>query len=189
MPIEPNRRRLAVGPRLRAARQAQQLTIEDVARVTGLTKGFLSRAERDMSALSVASLVTLCDALAIAVGSLFEEPEIEIIRNGEGPRVNLGAVNSDERLITPRTESRVQIVRSNIHPGGHGGTDLYAIAADIDVVHVLQGSITIRFPEESWELHSGDTLTFNGREPHSWNVTDEEGAEVLWVLVPAIWST
>ena len=35
----------------------------------------------------------------------------------------------------------------------------------------------------------GDSITFNGHEPHSWQVAGDGGAEVIWVLVPALWSS
>ena len=189
MPIEPSSRRVAIGSRLRAARQAQQLTIEEVATVTGLTKGFLSRAERDLSSLSVSSLVTLCDVLSISIGSVFEESDAQLVRANEGPRINLGGVGSLERLLTPRNESRIQVIRSMIEASGHGGDQLYSVSADIDVVHVLEGSISVRFSDADWVLGAGDTLTFVGREPHTWKVLGTEGATVIWVLSPALWST
>jgi transcriptional regulator with XRE-family HTH domain len=189
MPLEPNTRRVAIGSRLRAARKAQQLTIDEVARITGLTKGFLSRVERDMTSPSVSSLITLCDVLSISVGSLFEAPDVQFVPAGTGPRINLGGVDTEERLLSPRSESRVQVIRSVIEPGGHGGEELYAVAADDDVLHVLSGRIEVRFSDQDWELGPGDSLTFNGHEPHSWRVAGGGGAEVIWVLVPALWSS
>lgn len=49
LPVEPSHAHVAIGSRIRAARQAQRLTIEQVADSTGLTKGFLSRIERDLT--------------------------------------------------------------------------------------------------------------------------------------------
>ncbi|MEB4614675.1 helix-turn-helix domain-containing protein [Leucobacter sp. M11] len=187
MPLDPSNREIAIGPRLRAARQALQLTIDEVATVTGLTKGFLSRVERDITSPSVSSLVAICDVLSISVGSLFEEAPVQLVRAGTGPRVNLGGVDVIEELLSPREESRVQVLRSTIEPGGHGGDELYAVAADVDVAHVIEGQVRIRFAGGQWELGPGDTLTFSGREPHSWDVIGEGGATVLWVLVPALW--
>ena len=188
MPLDPADRHVTIGPRLRAARKAQQLTIDEVARVTGLTKGFLSRVERDVTSLSVSSLITLCDVLSIPVGSLFEEPDVQLVRAGTGARINLGGVETEERLLSPRSEGRVQVIRSVIESGGHGGDELYAVAADVDVLHVLRGHIEVRFSAEEWQLGPGDALTFSGHEPHTWRVLSETGAEVIWVLVPALWS-
>ncbi len=189
MPIEPSNRPVAIGSRLRAARQAQQLTIDEVARITGLTKGFLSRVERDITSPSVASLITLCAVLSISVGSLFEEADVQLVRAGTGPRINLGGIDSDERLLTPRNEARIQMIRSVVAPGGHGGDQLYSVNADIETVHVLEGSLTVRFSDAEWVLDVGDSLTFNGHEPHSWSVAGPESATLIWVLAPAPWAS
>lgn len=188
LPIEPENHRAAIGPRLRAARQAQHLTIGEVARITGLTKGFLSRVERDQTSPSVATLVALCEVLSVPLGSLFEAPDIAVVRAGAGPRLNLGGVGTEERLLSPRHDARLQVVRSRIDSGGHGGEELYSLAAEVDVLHVIAGDVVLRLPEREWQLGPGDTATFNGREPHSWSVLSEDGADVIWVLVPALWS-
>jgi transcriptional regulator with XRE-family HTH domain len=188
MPLDPADRRVKIGPRLRAARRAQQLTIDEVANITGLTKGFLSRVERDMTSPSVASLIGLCDVLSIPVGSLFEEPDVQLVPAGTGAKVNLGGVDAEERLLSPRSEARVQVIRSVVAGAGHGGDELYAVAADVDVLHVLRGDVEVRFSDREWRLGAGDSLTFSGHEPHSWRVLSEDGAELIWVLVPALWS-
>src|SRR4051794_32037269 len=79
-----------IGARLRTARQAAGLTLAAVAEQAGLTKGFLSRLERDEVSPSVASLVTVCGILGIGVGSLFEAPQTSLVRAGEAPPINFG---------------------------------------------------------------------------------------------------
>ena len=61
-----------IGAQLKAARLAARKTMAEVAEQTGLTKGFVSKLERDLANVSVASLIRLCEALDISVGSLFE---------------------------------------------------------------------------------------------------------------------
>ena len=87
LPVEPSNVPVAIGSRIRAARQSQRLTIEQVADATGLTKGFLSRVERDLTSPSVSSLVTLCQVLSISIGELFAAPETHLTKKGEGPRI------------------------------------------------------------------------------------------------------
>jgi transcriptional regulator with XRE-family HTH domain len=185
LPIEPSNAPVAIGSRIRAARQGKRLTIEQVAESTGLTKGFLSRVERDLTSPSVASLVTLCQALSIGIGDLFLDPETHLTRRGQGARVNLGGVGIHEELLTPRHERHVQIIRAVIDPRGHGESELYAVDCDVDVMHLLSGRLTVVFASERYELEAGDTLTFPGREPHSWLNETDEPSEVVWTLVPA----
>lgn len=106
LPVEPSNIPVAIGSRIRAARQAQRMTIEQVADSTGLTKGFLSRVERDLTSPSVASLVTLCQVLSISIGDLFQVPETHLTRSAEAPRISLGGEGINERLMTARSERR-----------------------------------------------------------------------------------
>ncbi|MET4541263.1 MULTISPECIES: cupin domain-containing protein [Micrococcaceae] len=185
LPVEPSNVPVAIGSRIRAARQAQRLTIEQVADATGLTKGFLSRVERDLTSPSVASLVTLCQVLSVSVGDLFAAPETHLTKRDDGPRISLGGQGIVERLLTARSERRLQILQATIEPRGRGENELYAVDCDVDVLHVVKGRIKLILTNESYDLEEGDTLSFPGREPHTWINPTDETVEVLWVLVPA----
>lgn len=177
-----------IGAKLRSTRLAQALTLAQVAESTGLSKGFLSRVERDETSPSVATLVQLCQVLSLPVGALFAEPEIQRMTLAEAPHINLGGVGATELLMSPRGEERVQLLRSSLEPGAHGGHDLYTVNCDVEVLHVISGVVTVRFADRSVCLDAGDALTFPGREPHTWRVDDGQAAEVCWVLSPAPWS-
>ncbi|MGW5214533.1 MULTISPECIES: helix-turn-helix domain-containing protein [unclassified Streptomyces] len=177
-----------VGARLRACRQAQGLTIEQVAAATSLTRGFISRVERDETSPSVATLVTLCQVLSLPVGSLFEDADTEVIRLGDAPQINMGGRGVLDRMVTPRGQSKVQVLRSHLDAGANGGDDLYTINCDVEVIHVIAGEVTVLFTGRTETLTAGDTLTFSGREPHNWRNSGDSVAEVLWTFVPAPWS-
>lgn len=179
---------IAIGARLRNARKAQGLTLAQVAAASELTKGFLSRIERDEASPSVATLLALCRVLSLPVGALFAEPEIQQIAFDDAPRINLGGRGVYERLVSPRSESRVQVLHSTMEPSASGGDELYAIASEVEVLHVLSGSLTMHFVDRTTRLAAGDSLTFPGREPHTWFADPASGAEAVWIIVPASWS-
>lgn len=179
---------LAIGVKLRSTRLAQSLTIADVATATGLSTGFISRVERDETSPSVASLVTLCQVLSLPVGSLFEAPENEVIALADAPRINMGGSKAFERLLTPRGESRVQVLRSFLEPGASGGDELYTINCDVETIHVLSGTLRVRLVSGTVELATGDTMTLAGGEPHSWENGAHTDTEIIWTIVPAAWS-
>ena len=86
----PGRQR-GIGAQLRAARLAARKSMAEVAEQAGLTKGFVSKLERDLANVSVASLIRLCDALGISVGSLFQAPKGEVVRRGDRTRRSTSA--------------------------------------------------------------------------------------------------
>ena len=185
LPVEPTNAPVAIGSRIRAARQAQRMTIEQVAESTGLTKGFLSRVERDLTSPSVASLVTLCQVLSISIGDLFQVPETHLTRAAEAPRISLGGQGINERLMTARSERRLQMIRAVVEPYGRGEDELYSVDCEVETLHVVEGGFVLIFPNSRYELDAGDTVTFPGREPHTWLNPDDREAVVLWTLVPA----
>ncbi|CAN5358018.1 helix-turn-helix domain-containing protein [soil metagenome] len=179
---------ILIGPKLRATRHAQGLTIAQLAEVTGLTKGFISRIERDETSPSVATLLNICQVLSLPVGTLFAEPEHEVIHLDEAPRINFGGSLAFERLLTPRSESTVQLLRSVLEPGASGGDDFYTINCEREVLHIISGGLTLLYPQRSITLGEGDTFTLPGREPHTWRNETGARSDVLWAIVPAAWS-
>jgi transcriptional regulator with XRE-family HTH domain len=179
-----------IGARLRDARQRQGLTIEQVAQLTGLTKGFLSRVERDITSPSVATLVAVCETLSLPVGALFAAPQTDVVRRQSAPRIQLTGEGVDERLLTPRDQARLQLVRSKIEPLAHGGVELYTLNSQVEVLHVLRGTVEVEFADHTVTLNTGDTITFPGREPHTWrNPSRDRGADAIWIISPASWSS
>jgi transcriptional regulator with XRE-family HTH domain len=190
VPIAAGNQDLRIGARLRDARRRQGLTIDQIAQSTGLTKGFISRIERDVTSPSVSSLVTVCAALSLPVGELFTAPKTDVVRRAQAPHIQLTGRGADERLLTPRGQARLQLVHSIIEPGGTGGEELYTLNCEVEVAHVLRGRLQVLFSRSAELLEAGDTMTFSGREPHTWHNPDaDEDAEVLWVIVPAPWDT
>lgn len=176
-----------IGAQLRSSRLAQGITLAQLAQATGLTRGFLSRIERDETMPSVPTLVQICQALSLPLGELFAEPDIQRVALTEAPRINMGGTGADERLVTPRSEDRVQLIRSSLAPGASGGEELYTVNCAVESLHLVSGSLELAFPDRRMRLDAGDTLTFPGRTPHSWRA-GASGAEAVWVLVPAAWS-
>ena len=176
---------LIIGAKLRSSRIAQGLTIAQLAEAVGLTKGFISRVERDETSPSVSTLVTICQVLSLPIGALFEAPETEVVGLKDAPLINMGGTGAVERLLTSRPESRVQLLRSVLSPGASGGDVLYTVNCDIEAAHVLRGEITIVLTREEILLSEGDSLTLAGREPHSWRNTSSGTSEIVWTLVPA----
>jgi len=175
-----------IGARLRAARLARGLTLETVGAAAGISQGFVSKLERDQVSPSVASLVAICEAVGLKVGELFEPPPSQIVRAGEGSPINFGGEGAEEVLLTPGSQTDVEVIRSIIEPGGSAGDDLYSLDCDVEFVYVLGGRITITLGDDEHELSTGDSMTFRGRDPHTWrNASQSEGCDVLWVLAPA----
>ncbi len=176
-----------IGAQLKAARLAARKSMAEVAEQAGLTKGFVSKLERDLANVSVASLIRLCEALDISVGSLFEASIGEVVRHGARPPINFGGRKMAEYLLTPSGEKRVQAILSDIEPGGGSGDEPYSLPADVEFVFVLAGQLQITVAGEQVTLEQGDAFTFPPSTQHTFGVAPLGGrARVLWVFLPAL---
>jgi transcriptional regulator with XRE-family HTH domain len=177
----------AIGARLKAARLARRKTLAQVALESGLTKGFVSKLERDQATASVASLMRLCQALGIQVGSLFHSSPGEVVRSGAYPPINFGGIGMAEFLLTPEGERRVQAILSEIEPGGGSGDELYGLPADVEFVYVVEGRLEVTLRDHTVVLETGDAFTFPPRNEHYFRSTAEGSiTRVLWVFAPAL---
>lgn len=174
-----------IGTKLRTARKLRGLTLDQVAQSAGLTKGFVSRLERDDVSPSVASLVSVCDVLGLRVGELFDPPRTSVIRSGEGRLINFGGEGAVERLVTPGTQTALEVIHSVIDPGGSGGEELYALSCEAECAYVLSGTVEVVLEHHVESLTAGDAMTFPGSSPHTWRNPGPGPCEVLWILAPA----
>lgn len=172
-----------IGRRLRALREARRLTVAQLAEAAGVSKGFLSRVERDLTSPSVSTLVTLCQVLGASPGDVLDAADVTVVRLTDAPAISLGGEGITERLVTPRGRRDLQIVRADIAPGGHGEAELYTVDCRVEAVHVVAGRLELRTAQDVHLLAEGDTVTFPGREPHTWTNPDDRPAVVLWTLV------
>ena len=182
-------RAAGIGPRLRAVRLSRGMSLATLAAGAGLTKGFLSQVERDLVSPSVGSLLRVCDAfgVGVGVGELFEPASGPLVRAADRPQIAFGGEGVDEFQLTPSSERRLQVIQSDIAPGGGSGDEAYGLAGEAEFVHVLAGTFDIEVDGEAYRLAAGDSLTFDAGRPRRWrNASPVRPATVLWVIVPAL---
>jgi len=86
-------------------------------------------------------------------------------------------------LLSPTLSGRLQAVLTEAPPGT-GSPDYYSHESDEEFVLVLKGRIRIWIDGDVYDLHAGDTVTFESRLPHKWKVAGPSTARILWVMTP-----
>ncbi len=175
-----------IGARLRSARMARELKLEQVAKSAGITKGFLSQLERDATAASVATLNRICGALQIRLGDLFDEMQAHVVRVGERRQVTFGGEGVADYVLSPFHDRRLAVVESHMDPGASHGDELYVSESQVVFAYVVKGSAELVFEHSKIKLSAGDAVQFAGREPHTWrNPSSRRGAVILFTNSPS----
>jgi transcriptional regulator with XRE-family HTH domain len=70
--------RAEVGRRIKRLRQAQDITVQELAKRSRVSSGYVSEVERGLSAISVDKLVQIADGLGIGLDTLLSETHPEV---------------------------------------------------------------------------------------------------------------
>lgn len=179
-----------VGARLRAERRSQRLTIEELASRSGVTKGFISRLERGQTNASVAALVRICEALGIAISDLFNTDNSYhsyLVRSDDYRSIEFGGHGLAEFLLTSTRESRLQVILSEIQPGGGSGPEPYGEPTEVEFAYIVRGSVSFTFTGgDVLVLNAGDAITFDSGALESFKAGPDGPASILSVLHPAL---
>ena len=177
---------LQLGPRIRALRQARNITRRELAARAGVTESFLSQVEREVTSPSIASVQRIARALDLAIAELFIEsvPSGRVVRRSERRRIAYPGLGAVDEFLTSDMNGRLQVIVSTIEPGGGTGDEPYAHESDEEVVIVLAGRLELWVADEHHLLEEGDSITYSSRLPHR-NVNPGEGpAVVLFCVTP-----
>jgi transcriptional regulator with XRE-family HTH domain len=179
-----------LGGRLRALRLERGLSIAQVAERTGLTKGFLSQLERNLTSVSLSALARICSALGVRFGDVLDEPPMGAVIHRESAIRWTEVGNHEDLVLSPPEEERLNLIESRIPPGVSAGDDVYTFPADVELVYVLAGALELKVGAEIVTVEAGETFTYSPRDPHFWrNPSETEETVVLWFAVPNPYST
>lgn len=182
---------MQLGRRIRERRKALKMTLKQVAGQTGLTAGFLSQLERHQTSPSLTSLVTIAQALDIAVSDLVEQPDQlrpASYSNQRNPFAIDNGPNRYERLSTVFPGSQLHSVKYRV-PSGY--KSMMESHAGDEWVFVLHGQVEYTVGAEQYILGVGDSLHFDAKIAHSIHALPDptDYAEVVWVGTAQLFDT
>lgn len=177
---------LQLGPRIRALRQARNVTLRELASRAGVTESFLSQVEREVTSPSIASVQRIAHALDLAIAELFTEeaPRGRVVRRAERRRIVYPGLRAVDEFLTAGLSGRFQVILSTIDPGGGTGDEPYAHDSDEEVVIVLSGQLELWVAEEHYLLDEGDSIAYSSRLPHRNVNSSDRVAIVLFCVTP-----
>src|SRR4029077_16868975 len=113
-----------IGEEIRGLRKAQGLTLKHVAAAAGISVGYLSEIERNLTRVPIAVLKSLCDVFGIHMNWFFragklgptEERDI-VVRANNRPPLSFPGLGITEELLSPNLTGQLELLISTIAPG------------------------------------------------------------------------
>jgi transcriptional regulator with XRE-family HTH domain len=165
---------VAIGREVRAYRRQQEITVAELAQLTGLSIGMLSKIENGNTSPSLSTLQTLANVLSVPLTSFFrrfeESREAVHTKSGEGVEIEragtranhqynlLGHLGSNASGVIVEPYLITLSAKSDVFPAfQHGG---------VETIYMLEGEVDYRHGDEIYPLKPGDTLFFDADAPH-----------------------
>lgn len=177
-----------VGTKLREMRQAQGLTLKELAARTGTSIGHLSQLERDMASPSVKTLYAISRALGVTIARFFDNGEVGtqdakyVVRKSSGRRHIRFAEGIDDYRLTTDAVNKIDLLYSTFAPLA-SLEDPYTHEGE-EAGYVVSGRLELDIGGVKTTLEAGDSFSFPSQVPHRYRNPGEVQAVVIWAMTP-----
>lgn len=181
----------SVGVRIRALREAMDLSLRDLAKRSGVSAPMLSQVERGETSPTLAVAERIANGLELNLSQLLrldERGHVVVTRAGER-RSRRRRGHRTEELTPPLPGQRADVSRHALEPGAAtarpGDPPLHEPGSRETAV-VLRGSVALLIDDERHDLAPGDSVTFDADLEHHFENRGGEPAEFLAVVAAGL---
>lgn len=162
-----------IAPRLRQVRNKKNVTLEELATVTGISKSTLSRLESGQRKPSLELLLPIVAALAVPLDEIVTSPRIE------DPRVPQKSSRADGRILTPLSAHSGEPQTYKIVIAATDRVPTLRTHGGYEWIYVLSGRLRLVLGEHDIVLGAGEAAEFDTKNPHWFGAAGPGPVEVL----------
>lgn len=182
----------SIGPRVRALREAEGLSLRDLAERTGVSAPMLSQVERGETSPTLQVASRIAQGLALSLSQLLRLEEggtVSVVRSDD-PKPARERTGHRSEVLTPALPGqRAELSRHSLAPGAAtGGTEdppMHEPGAR-EIAHVEEGEIVLCIDGARHELRTGDTVTFDADLRHHFENPGPGEARFLAVVAAGL---
>jgi transcriptional regulator with XRE-family HTH domain len=184
---------VAVGPRVKALREAMRLSLRDLAERSGVSAPMLSQVERGETSPTLSVAARIAGGLDLSLSQLLRLDEggaVTVVRAGE--RTSGGARergHSYEVLTPPLPGQRAEVSLHVLDPGaltaGADDPPMHEPGARETAV-VLEGALRLHCDGGDHDLDAGDSVTFDSDLPHRFENPGKKPTRFLAVVTAGL---
>ena len=172
-----------IGKKIRQLRLQNDLTLEDLASRSELTKGFLSQLERNLTSPSISTLEDILEALGTNLSDFFhEKQEKQIVFSIQDFFVDEQEDYQIEWIVPNAQKNEMEPILLTLHP--HKKSHELSAHHGEEFGYVLKGSVTLVRGNKKYKLKSQETFYIDGTSGHYLYNHGSSDAKVLWITTP-----
>lgn len=155
--------------RLKEARRAQGLSLEAVARLSGVSRSMVSQIERGESSPTIATLWNLTRALQVDFAGLLEDApprQIDVLRASDVPTIENRGTGVRIRILSPPEEAgHHEVYELRFSAGGVLDSLPHSRGAR-EHLSVIEGEVEVTSGGGTERVQAGDTARYAADVPH-----------------------
>lgn len=155
--------------RLKQARQSQGLSLDAVAKLSGVSRSMVSQIERGESSPTVSTLWNLTRALQVDFAGLLEDQpvsQLEVLRAQQVPTIENRGTGCTIRILSPPEDAgHHEVYELRFAEGGVLDSAPHARGTQENVT-VIEGALTVTSGEAVDRLDTGETARYAADVPH-----------------------
>jgi transcriptional regulator with XRE-family HTH domain len=175
-----------LGARLRSLREERDLSLAELADLSGVSKAMIARVEKAQSSATAALLGRLCGGLGVRLSTVIaaaDERRERVSRRDEQPVWRDPETGYLRRQISPRdAESGIDIAEIALPPGTKVPYEAWAANAYSQQVLMLEGRLDLTIGEEHHVLGAGDCVDFDVARPNIFENRGRKPARYLLII-------
>lgn len=178
-----------LGTRIRALREAMDLSLRDLAERSGVSAPMLSQVERGETSPTVQLAARIASGLELRLSQLLrldEDGAVTIVRRAERRKGPMSAGGHSYEILTPplpgqRAELSSHTLAPGALTGGPGDPPMHEPGSRESAL-VQSGTVVLVCDRQCHELAAGDCVTFDADLPHHFENPGREEAVLLAVV-------
>lgn len=174
---------MKIGKKLKELRLKNELTLDELASRSEVTKGFLSQLERDLTSPNVSTLEDILEALGTNLPEFFSQPEKEKVVFGQDDYFTDQKEQETIQWIVPNAQKN-EMEPILVTLPAQGQTSVMESHEGEEFGYVLKGNIELCFDEEVYKVKTGETFYCSGNRSHRITNPHNRDAQFLWVSTP-----
>jgi transcriptional regulator with XRE-family HTH domain len=174
-----------VGQKIKERRIEMNLSLRELGALTGLSAGFLSQIENDLTDPSISSLQKIARALKVPMFTFLnggEQPE-QVVRHDARKQLRFPNPHIQFDLLTNDLNRQMAGFRIQLKSGeSHHAQQLYKSTEEM--MYVIEGQMDIQIGETTYHLEPDDTIYYEGSQLVRFTATGPDNLVALCIITP-----
>ena len=177
-----------IGHKIAGLRQAQGLSLQQLAAKSDVSPASIHKIERSNMVPTITTILKLGVALGVPVSYFVQEDE------SDPEPIHLTNAKDRSAVFTPHKGLTLEGISgsyrqfgaaaavAHMDPNATSGRKLLKHPGE-ELVYIMSGEVFFRVGEHDFLLKAGDSLHFSGEVPHHWENASGKKSKLIWIAL------